>query len=139
MTYCGDEGLPTEFRAFEHMNRNKKYGKGQAMITEFESPSPSGNLEVPLSGYYTFYIAGEGSVYINEQLIVQSSNSIQGGNGIQGREENIRAGYGVIALSQGLHQLELKESNADTQLHWSGPGLKRTKLEPEEKHNYLTK
>jgi len=117
MEYCGDEGLVTELKAFEHMNTGN--GNGLVLITEFEGLPSSGNLEVPVRGYYTFYINGEGSIYVNDQFIVK---------GTQSTEKNNRARYGIIALIPGLHQVDLKGTDADTQLHWSGPEFKRTKL-----------
>ena len=117
MSFCGDEGLLTELQAFEHMGRGNM--DGSVLISEFKDPLPSGNLEVPAQGYYTFYITGAGSIYVDNHYIVE---------GAPGTENNNIPSYGIIALTPGLHQLDLKGTDDGTRLLWSGPGLKRTEF-----------
>lgn len=116
MEYAGDEGLLTELRAFEHM-MNHRNGDSLIVLTDFHPPGSAGNLDVPIRGFYTFYISGEGSIFVDEQFIVKGSPA---------DDEREAARYGIIALEQGRHQLDLKEYHEDTRLQWSGPGFQRT-------------
>ena len=117
MSYSGDEGVLTELLAFEHMNRGT--GDNLKLVKDFNDARPSGNLEVPVSGYYTFYITGQGSIYVNDQLIAKGNPEDENGK---------RFRYGIIALKQGLHQVDLKEPGEGTWLQWSGPNLQSTDL-----------
>jgi uncharacterized sulfatase len=117
MVYVGDKGLVTELQAFEHMQRGN--GDGLTLLTEFADPVQTGNLEVPVRGYYSFYISGEGSIYLDEQLIVK---------GLQAEGENAVTRYGIIALEAGWHKAELISDDPDARLQWSGPGLMQTPL-----------
>jgi N-sulfoglucosamine sulfohydrolase len=113
MVYADDDGLLTELQAFEHM---KEYQNGDSLVvlTEFHQSRISGNLDVPVRGYYTFYISGEGSVYVDESFIVKGSPADDGTKATR---------YGIIALEEGLHRLDLQEKTEDTRLQWSGPGF----------------
>ncbi len=126
MEYSGDEGMATELMSFERMNRFK--ADGIYLIDEFLEPSTSDfhdasasfNLEVPVKGYYTFYIEGKGSLHVNDQLLIESR---PGGND----RNNER--YGVIALKKGMHRLEIRDDDANTLLKWSGPAIKKSNLD----------
>jgi uncharacterized sulfatase len=121
MEYCGDEGLVSELQAFEYQGRGN--GDGLVLITDFKDPPSSGNLNVPARGYYTFYIIGEGSIFVDGHFIVE---------GTRNTSNNTRPRYGIIALKQGLHRLELKGGGENTNLLWSGPELKSTELSLDE-------
>jgi len=117
MEYCGDEGLLSELRTFEHMNRGNH--DGLVLLTNFHEAQPSGNLEVPVQGYYTFYINGVGSIHVNDQLIIEGLESVI---------EPWRPRYGIIALKEGLHRVELAGLGEDSKVFWSGPSIKKTDL-----------
>ena len=117
MEYAGDEGLITELRAFEHMRFQN--GDSLVLIAVFQPPRGTGNLTVPRRGYYSFYISGKGSIHVDDRFIVEGKPA--------GETETITR-YGIIALEPGAHKVYLEGPGTQTQIQWSGPGLKREAL-----------
>ncbi|UCS91708.1 sulfatase [Echinicola marina] len=116
MAYCGDKGLETELRSLKHMRFNID---DTDMIVEMEHyPSQAkGNITISKKGYYTFYVEGKADLYVDGVLITK------------GEEKKLQFGrYGVIGLTPGRHQVDLKEESGNLKLFWSGPDFDRTAL-----------
>jgi uncharacterized sulfatase len=109
---CGDRGLETELRAFEHM-AGRRNGDSLILIKEFREPVTGGNLEVPQEGYYTFYIKGSGSIFVDGIFLVKGPD-----------REGGRERYGIVALKKGLHEIRTEGGGPGTSLQWSGPVTK---------------
>lgn len=114
MEYCEDEGLATELRAAER-TKKEKTKQHIEVVTEMQKARNKGNIDVPLDGYYTFYISSNEEVFVDGIKIIKP---------IEYPRVPQRAG--VIGLKKGKHQVEIKNGNDKTKLEWSGPEMKRT-------------
>ena len=113
MLYCGDEGLATELRALERMNRYSENNR-VTVVTELLSPNNNGNLTIKKDGYYTFYLNKSQNLYIDGQLIIQQKT----GNT-----------FGVAGLKKGKHTLSLESGSVQNiQIDWSGPEMTKRNL-----------
>ncbi|WP_230981257.1 sulfatase family protein [Echinicola salinicaeni] len=116
MAYCGDQGLETELRSLKHMRFNIDDEK-MIVKMNFSPKQKNGNITVERKGYYTFYVEGDASIYVDGELIAK------------GQEGKLKFGrYGVIGLDQGNHIVEVKGSEEQAKIFWSGPELARKNL-----------
>ncbi|RAJ10241.1 sulfatase family protein [Arenibacter echinorum] len=120
MSQVGDEGIITELLAIEHMPAVKS-GFPVAIDTSLHEPKiikSARHIEVPVDGYYTFYISGEGKLEVDNQEVVPFNT----------RATKTSKRYGVIGLKKGVHSIFIGNSLPGS-VSWSGPETILTNLE----------
>jgi len=113
MAECGDKGLETELHAFPHMRIGMNLEEIKVDMQMFDSVK-NGNIKVDTQGYYTFYLKGEGKLFVDGKLLVESKIT-----------KSSMEYHGVIGLKPGGHVVEYHGS---VEVFWSGPELNKQKL-----------
>lgn len=119
MVQTGDKGILTELMSLEHMPTR---ASGYPVIIDTLMHKPKSvkglkQINIPVDGYYTFYIDGKGSISVDQKELV-SANS---------KANDVDERYGVIGLKKGMHSMLLNNVKAET-IRWSGPETKLTGL-----------
>ncbi|HTN22303.1 MAG TPA: sulfatase [Pelobium sp.] len=120
MQHTGDHGIITELLALEHMP-GKSAGFPVIIDTLMHSPlklKSASYIEVPVDGYYTFYIKGNGHLKIDSKELVNADR----------KALPTDKRYGVIGLKKGLHSLQTDEVTKSS-LAYSGPNTPLTRLD----------
>ena len=120
MDECGDKGLETELQALPNMRHSMDIGDINVEM-EMHKELKEGNIEISKQGYYTFYLKGEGKLYVDGKLLVA------------GKKTKSKLGlHGVIGLKKGKHQIKVVEKEEVTgqksTIFWSGPEMNKKQL-----------
>jgi uncharacterized sulfatase len=111
MDYTGDKGILTELMALERM---KSKGSGYPVLIDTNlhaSGKGQGiSIDVPVDGYYTFYVRGAGSVNVAGKKVVAEFAGV--------KDKDRR--YGVIGLKKGKHTVSFTNTQED-RITYSGP------------------
>lgn len=122
MEHTGDKGIITELLALEHMP-GRSAGFPVIIDTLMHNPLKLKNanyIEVPVDGYYTFNIKGNGELKIDNKELVNAD--------AMAAPKNKR--YGIIGLKKGIHSLQMDELTK-LSFAYSGPNTPLTQLNGE--------
>ena len=108
----GDKGIITELLASEHMPAKRSGFPIVIDTTKYQSKimKSARHINVPVDGYYTFYLSGKGNLEVNGRVVIP----------LNPKATSNTERYGVIGLKKGTHSIVIDNSLPDA-VRWSGP------------------